>query len=86
MQSTMMNVPLSLNHLLERAGQLFAGNEIVSRRPDKSLVRYRYGDFYRRARALADQPEAFGRARHRQGADHRSAPSLGGAEGGAAAR
>jgi hypothetical protein len=36
-QSTMMNVPLSLNHLLERAGTLFAGNEVVSRLPDKSL-------------------------------------------------
>ncbi len=35
MQATMMNVPLSLNHLLERAGQLFAANTIVSRQPDK---------------------------------------------------
>ncbi len=52
MQTTMMNVPLSLNHLLERAGQLFHGNEIVSRLPDKSLRRHRYGDFYRRTRAL----------------------------------
>ena len=60
MQSTMMNVPLSLNHLLERAGQLFADNEIVSRRPDKSLVRYRYGDFYRRARALASALQGLG--------------------------
>jgi fatty-acyl-CoA synthase len=33
MKSTMMATPLSLNHLLERAGQLFAGNEIVSRQP-----------------------------------------------------
>ena len=52
MQTTMMNVPLSLNHLLERAGQLFHGNEIVSRLPDKSLRRHSYGDFYRRTRAL----------------------------------
>ena len=35
MQSTMMDVPLSLNHLLDRAGTLFASNEIVSRLPDK---------------------------------------------------
>jgi fatty-acyl-CoA synthase len=53
MQSTMMKVPLSLNHLLERAGQLFAGNEIVSRLPDKSLRRHSFGEYYRRTRALA---------------------------------
>ena len=50
MQSTMMDVPLSLNHLLDRAGTLFAGNEIVSRLPDKSLRTHSYGEFYRRTR------------------------------------
>ena len=60
MQSTMMNVPLSLNHLLERAGRLFAGNEIVSRRPDKSLVRHSYSAFYRRTRALAAALQGLG--------------------------
>ena len=54
MQSTMMNVPLSLNHLLDRAGRLFAGNEIVSRLPDKTLRRHSFGEYYRRTRALAD--------------------------------
>jgi fatty-acyl-CoA synthase len=53
MKSTMMQVPLSLNHLLERAGRLFGGNEIVSRLPDKSLRRQSYAEFYRRTRALA---------------------------------
>ena len=53
MQSTMMRVPLSLNHVLERAGALFPESEIVSRLPDKSLRRHRYADFHRRARALA---------------------------------
>jgi fatty-acyl-CoA synthase len=53
MKSTMMDVPLSLNHLLERAGQLFKANEIVSRLPDKGLRRHTYGDFHRRTRALA---------------------------------
>ena len=52
-RSTMMNVPLSLNHLLERAGHLFPSNEIVSRLPDKSLVRHTYGQFYGRTRQLA---------------------------------
>jgi fatty-acyl-CoA synthase len=53
MQSTMMDVPLSLNHLLERAGTLFASNEIVSRLPDKSLRRHSYGQYHRRTRSLA---------------------------------
>src|SRR6266699_2199701 len=53
MQSTMMRVPLSLNHVLERAGLLFPESEIVSRLPDKSLRRHRYAEFHRRARALA---------------------------------
>mgnify|MGYP003601039239 FL=1 len=44
MQTTMMNTPLSLDHLLERAGQIFHGNEIVSRVPDKSLKRHRYAE------------------------------------------
>jgi fatty-acyl-CoA synthase len=53
MRSTMMDVPLSLNHLLDRAGQIFGGNQIVSRRPDKSLVRHSYAEYHRRTRALA---------------------------------
>ena len=51
--STMMQVPLSLNHFLERAGTLFPTNEIVSRLPDKSLVKHSYGQFYDRTRRLA---------------------------------
>lgn len=53
MHATMMDVPLSLNHLLERAGTLFAGNEIVSRLPDKSLRRHTFGQYHQRTRALA---------------------------------
>lgn len=51
--STMMQVPLSLNHLLERAGRLFPTSEIVSRLPDKSYRRHSYAVFYQRARQLA---------------------------------
>ena len=51
-RSTMQRVPLSINHFLERAGRLFPESEIVSRRPDKSLVRHRFSDLYRRARQL----------------------------------
>ncbi len=53
MQTTMMNTPLSLDHLLERAGQIFHGNDIVSRLPDKSLKHHSYAEYYRRTRALA---------------------------------
>jgi len=52
-KTTMMPVPLSLNRLMEHAGQLFPESEIVSRLPDKSLRRHRYADWYRRTRALA---------------------------------
>jgi fatty-acyl-CoA synthase len=60
MQTTMMDVPLSLNHLLERAGRLFAGNEIVSRLPDKSYKTHSYGEFHRRTRALASALQRLG--------------------------
>ena len=53
MNSTMMDFPLTLPHILKRAGTLFQQEEIVTRMPDKSLHRYTYGDFYRRARLLA---------------------------------
>jgi fatty-acyl-CoA synthase len=53
MRGTMMDFPLTLPTLLERAGKLFSRVEIVSRRPDRSIVRTGYGDFYRRARRLA---------------------------------
>ncbi len=54
MRGTMMDFPLTLPVILERAGKLFQRVEIVSRRPDRSVVRTTYGDFYRRARRLAD--------------------------------
>jgi fatty-acyl-CoA synthase len=53
MRTTMMSQGLSLNHLLERAGTLFPRSEIISRLPDKSLVKHSYADFHARSRALA---------------------------------
>ncbi len=53
MRGTMMDFPLTLPTLLERADKLFSRVEIVSRRPDRSILRTCYGDFYRRARRLA---------------------------------
>jgi fatty-acyl-CoA synthase len=49
----MMDFPLTVNHLFERAGRLFRDRQIVSRRPDRTIHRYLYADFYRRARRLA---------------------------------
>jgi fatty-acyl-CoA synthase len=54
MRGTMMESPLTLPVILERAGKLFARVEIVSRRPDRSVARTCYGEMYRRARRLAD--------------------------------
>src|SRR5689334_8058386 len=59
-RATMQRMPLSVNQILERAGRLYAESEIVSRLPDKSLVRHKFGEFYRRARALAAGLQALG--------------------------
>ena len=58
--STMMDFPLTLAHVLERAGRLFPASEIVSRLPDKSLHRYTYRDFHRRALALGGALQRLG--------------------------
>jgi fatty-acyl-CoA synthase len=50
----MMDFPLTVPALLERAGNIFGKVEIVTRRPDRSLARYTWGDLYRRARRLAN--------------------------------
>jgi len=54
MRGTMMDFPLVLPVLLERAGKLFPKVEILSRKPDKSVVHANYGLFYRRARQLGE--------------------------------
>ena len=53
MQSTMMDYPLLLTHLLERAHKLFPSREIVSRAPDRSLERTTYAEVARRSWQLA---------------------------------
>ena len=50
----MMDFPLTLSHLLERARTFDPRSEIVSRNPDKSLHRYTYADFYARTCRLAN--------------------------------
>ena len=53
MRGTMMDFPLTLKTILERAGRQFPKVEIVSRRPDRSVVRSNYRLFSERARRLA---------------------------------
>jgi len=53
MQATMMNVPLSINHFMDRAGTMFSRNTIVSRLPDKTLRTHTYGEWHRRTLSLA---------------------------------
>ncbi len=62
MLGTMMNYPLTLVHILERAGKLFPDVEVLSRLPDRSLDRSTYGEVYRRARALAEALQKAGSA------------------------
>jgi acyl-CoA synthetase (AMP-forming)/AMP-acid ligase II len=61
---TMMDYPLTLDHLLVRAERMFPAVPVVSRLPDRSLHRTTYGQVARRARALA---EALARAGLRPG-------------------
>ena len=53
MRGLMMDFPLTLAAILRRAEALAGRREIVTRLPDKSLHRYTYADFARRARKLA---------------------------------
>ncbi len=53
MRGLMMDYPLTVPAILERAGSIFPGVEIVSRRPDRQLARSTWGDLYRRSRRLA---------------------------------
>ena len=51
--ATMMDVPLTIDLVVDRAERWMAAGEIVSRRPDKSITRTTYGEVARRARRLA---------------------------------
>src|SRR5436190_30831 len=53
MHGLMMDYPLTVNTIFRRAESLAPTREIVTRLPDKSIHRYCYGDFARRARSLA---------------------------------
>ncbi|GAV24749.1 long-chain-fatty-acid--CoA ligase [Carboxydothermus islandicus] len=54
MKGLMMDdYPLTMITILERVAKYFANHEIVTRRPDRTLHRYTYGEFYRRSHKLA---------------------------------
>jgi fatty-acyl-CoA synthase len=53
MKSTMMSSPLLVTNILERAGKLFPGVEIVSARPDGSRSRHTMCELHRRSRQLS---------------------------------
>src|SRR5258706_9665197 len=59
MQGLMMNTPLTLTPLLERAGRLFAKKEIASR-TEAGMHRYTYADLYERVHRLAWALQAMG--------------------------
>jgi fatty-acyl-CoA synthase len=54
MEGLMMEYPLTLNHVFDRAGALFPSTEIVTRWPDKSVHRSSYGEFHQRVQKLAN--------------------------------
>ena len=53
MDGLMMDYPLTVPQLLDRAARYFPEVEVVSRRPDRSLARSSYGEVWRRANQLA---------------------------------
>ena len=52
MRGLMMQYPLTLTHLVERAGELFPQSEIVTKSPE-GVFRYTYGELYQRVHRLA---------------------------------
>jgi fatty-acyl-CoA synthase len=54
MKGLMMDFPLTLPALINRAGKIFADVEVVSRQPDRRVARSTWGDVYRRSRRLAN--------------------------------
>ena len=60
MRGLMMNSPLLVTSLLERAAKLFGDVEVVSRRADRSIHRYTYRECWPRACRLATVLRGFG--------------------------
>ncbi len=54
MDGLMMQFPLTLRHIFDRAAKFFGTTEIVSRRPDRSIQRSTYADFHKRTQKFAN--------------------------------
>jgi fatty-acyl-CoA synthase len=54
MNGLMMDFPLTLTHILERAGQLHRATEVVSRQPDETITRTTWAELYKRIHKLAN--------------------------------
>ena len=74
MDGLMMQFPLTLTHFFDRAGKYFQKNEVVWRRPDKTIQRSTYGEFHRRTQKLANALTRLG-SRKRTGKS-RSDPAM----------
>ncbi len=59
MRGLMMDYPLGISHILQRAGRQFGNKTIYSRTP-KGMFQYSYADLYRRTRRLANALEKLG--------------------------
>jgi fatty-acyl-CoA synthase len=60
MNGLMMDYPLTLTHLLERAAKVYPAKEIASRLSDSSIFRYGYRDFHARVHRLAHALQRLG--------------------------
>jgi len=60
MNGSMMDYPLTLTHILERAAKIYPAREIASRATDGSMHRYTYLDFYRRVHRVAHALQSLG--------------------------
>jgi fatty-acyl-CoA synthase len=60
MTGLMMDYPLTLTHILERAAKIYPGREIASRVQDGSMHRYTYLEFHRRVHRLAHVLDGLG--------------------------
>ena len=60
MQSTMMNLPLTITSIMEFADKVYPNQEIVSVTLDNPNHRYRYKDAFKRTRQLANALESLG--------------------------
>ncbi|MEO8028549.1 MAG: AMP-binding protein [Bryobacteraceae bacterium] len=56
----MMDYPLTLPHVLERAARLFPKKEIASKMPNGEMHRYTFADFHRRTHQIAAAMEQLG--------------------------